>query len=368
MIVKIGGVVISDFITNELTFSYDSVADVFSFTFPFFEYWEVSDRNKIRDYFKPLAYKSVSVYDDNRRLLLTGTILNHKFKDTVNGTELSISGYSKTGILDDCPNVPRSDQQSSEANEQRALSSNFANLTFLEFVKALVAPFGIGVEVDELVQAKMDEVFEQQTTEVSDSVAATLSKLATLKNVVMRTTPAGNLRFTQIDPQLKPVAKFATGDGVVNDITLDVNGQKMHSEIHIAGTVDISEDEGEDQAKTGNTMVILNPLITTITRPGMGKQGSETGSVEATAKAALAEELKNVQMTINCKGWKNVDEGTLSPGQLISVKAAGCYLYEYQTFLVRSIQLKENSDGKSSTITCVLPQTMTGDTPNLIFG
>ena len=367
MIVKIGGVVISNFITNELTFSYDSVADVFSFTFPFFEYWEVSDRNKIRDYFKPLAYKSVQVYDDNRRLLLTGTILNHKFKDTANGTELSISGYSATGVLDDCPNVPKSENISSETNDKRAISTNFANLTFLEFVKSLVAPFGIGVEVDDLVSSKMDEVFEQQTTEADDSVAATLAKLATLKNVVMRTTPGGNLKFTQIDPELKPVAKFATGDGVVNDISLDVNGQKMHSELHIAGTVDISEDEGEDRAKTGNTTVIVNPMITTVSRPGMKKQGSETGAVDATAKAALAEELKNIQLTINCKGWKNVDEGTLQPGQLISVKAAGCYLYNYQTFLVRSIQLKENSEGKSSVLTCVLPQTMTGDQPKLIF-
>lgn len=367
MIVKIGGVVISNFITNELTFSYDSVADVFSFTFPFFEYWEVSERNKIRDYFKPLAYKSVQVYDDNRKLLLTGTILNHKFKDTANGSELSISGYSRTGILDDCPNVPKSENLSTEENEKRAISTNFANLTFLEFVKTLVNPFGISVEVDSLVQSKMDEVFEQQTTDADDSVASTLAKMATLKNVVMRTSPNGNLKFTQIDPELKPVAKFSTGDGVVTDISLDINGQAMHSEIHIAGTVDISEDTGEDKAKTGNTTVVTNPLITTISRPGMKKQGTETGAVDATAKAALAEELKNIQLTINCKGWKNVDDGTLQPGQLVSVKAAGCYLYNYQTFLVRSIQLKENNEGKSSTINCVLPQTMTGDQPKLIF-
>ena len=367
MIVKIGGVIVSDFITNELTFNYDSVSDVFSFTFPFFEYWEISDRNKIRDYFKPLIYKSVTIYDDNNKLLLTGTILNHKFKDTSNGTELSISGYSKTGILDDCPNIPKSENQSTETNDKRAISTNFANLTFLEFAKSIVNPYGIIISVDSLVRSKMDEVFEQKTTENEQSIASILSKIATLKNVVMRSTPDGMLKFTQIDPSLKPVARFSTGDGVVNDISLDVNGQNMHSEIHISGAASLIEDENEDKEKIGNTDVILNPLITNIVRPTLKKQGVETGMIKETSKAALADELKNITLTINCKGWKNIDEGTLLPGQLISVKAPGCYIYNYQTFLVRSIQLKENNEGKSSVLSCVLPQTMTGDQPKLIF-
>lgn len=367
MIVKINGIVLADFTVNELTFNYDSVSDIFSLTMPFFEYWENSDKNKIKGCFKPLKYQSIQIFDDYKHLLLTGTILNHTFKSTASGSEMSLSGYSKTGILDDCPNIPKSENQTGEVNDNRALSTNFANLTLLEFAKKLVAPYNIEVIVDSIVTDKLNEAIEQKTTDSKESIASILSKLATAKNVVMRSTPKGELKFTQIDPTLKPVAKFNISDGVINDISISVQGQAMHSEIHIAGSVDLKEDEGEDKEKIGNTDIILNPLITSIVRPTLIKQGIETGMIKETSKAALADELKNITLTVNCKGWKMIDEGTLLPGQLISVKAPGVYLYNYQTFLVRSIQLKENNEGKSSVLNCVLPQTMTGDQPKLIF-
>lgn len=367
MIVKVDGVTISNFITNEISLNYDSLADTFSLTFPFFEYWEVSSNNKIRNHFKPLRYKQLTIYDDNRKLLLTGTILNHRFKDTSNGVELSISGYSKTGVLEDCPNVPKSENQVSEENDKRAISTNFSGLSLIEFAMKLCEPFSIPVRFDSDVSAKVYENFEQNTTEIGSSIASILSKLATLKNIVLKSTTDGAILFTQLNTSAKVVAKFSTGDGVVNDISLDVNGQSMHSEIHIVGTSSLIEDEAEDGEKVGSADFIQNPLITTSFRPTQKKQGVENSAISDAIKAAFADELKGITITVNCKGWKSIDDGTITPGKLVSIKAPGCYLYNYQTFMVRSVQLKENSEGKSSILTCVLPETMTGDQPKLIF-
>jgi len=377
MKIKINGTELSDFTVNDITFNYDAVSDTFSLSRPFFEDWEKSKNNKIsKGLFKPLLYATVEIFDNNGKKLLTGTLLNHHFKSTANANEISLSGYSKTGILDDCPNVIYSveqaagaettDEQDTEAS--RSQSTNYTGLTLLELATQLVKPFGIDVIVEDLVSERMNETYEQVTTDSSETVAASLSKMATLKNIVMRSTPEGKLRFTQVSPNLKPVAKFSTGDGVVNEISLQVNGQAMHSEIHVIGRVNILENESEDKEKAGDPSdVIKNPLITTIVRPTLKTQGTEHGMITDVKKAALADELKNISVQIECKGWKMIDDGILSPGMLVSVKAPGIYLYDYTTLLVRSIQLKENAKEKTSSLTCVLPQTMTGEQPSLIF-
>lgn len=356
MIVKIDGIELSDFTLNEIVFNYDAVSDTFSLTTAFFEYWEKSKR-----IFKPLKYATVEIFDDTKRKLLTGTLLNHRFRDNASGSELSVSGYSKTGILDDCPDVKNF------ISNNPGDSTNYSELTLLELAKKLSEPYKIEVIVDDLVKSKVNEKYDQSTTDQSQSIASYLAKLATLKNVVMRSTPAGQLRFTQVDPKLRPIAKFSTGDGVCNEITLEVNGQAMHSEIHNLSGVGLSENTIEDKEKVGSAEKIINPLLGKVFRPTIKTQGVETGAIKEVTKAALADELKNITIQINCKGWKLVDEGILAPGDLVSVFAPGAYLFQYTTLLIRSIRLKEDSKEKSSSLSCVLPETMTGEQPKLIF-
>ena len=85
-----------DYIQADLVFNYDTVADTFSFTTPLFEHWGVS-----KALWKPLTYKTIHIYTDSGNLLLTGTILNSHFKSNNHANEVSITGYSKTGILED---------------------------------------------------------------------------------------------------------------------------------------------------------------------------------------------------------------------------------------------------------------------------
>jgi prophage tail gpP-like protein len=357
MIVKIAGIELSDFTVNDITFNYDSVSDTFSLTLPFFAYWE-----KSRRLFKPLQYTTVEILDNSKRKLLTGYIVNHNFKSNANSNEISISGYSKTGVLDDCPDVSNSIIQDEEENQ----STCYTGLTLKQLAEALVKPYGIEIIVDDLVSAKLDEPYDQVTTDSSESIAGYLAKMATYKNVVMRSTVNGQLRFTQIDPLQKPVAKFSTGDGVVNEINLQVNGQAMHSEINVIAAGTLYEDEEEDKEKSGDILQIKNPLVA-IHRPAVIKQGTEIRMIKEVTKAALADELKNITISLDCKGWKIIDDHILSPGDMISVKAPDVYLYEWTTLLIRSIQLKENANQRTSTISCVIPETMTGEEPKLIF-
>lgn len=355
MIIKIAGIELSDFTVNDITFNYDAVSNTFSLTTPFFEHWA-----KSKKIFKPLSYPVVEIFDNRRRKILTGNILNHTFRSNANGNEIALSGYSKTGILDDCPDA------SNSLTENGGQSTCYEGLSLRELAGALVKPFNIEVTVDDLVSGRMDEPIEQFTTDPSKSVALQLAALATLKNIVMRSTPDGKLLFTQVDPAQKPEARFSTGDGVVNEISLQVNGQAMHSCIGVTGSVALFEDDPEDMEKAGGIQEIVNPLVG-LFRPKIVKQGSETGAIEETAKATLAGELGNITVEVQCKGWKIIDDHALSPGDLISVKSPDVYLYDWTTLLVRKISLKESANEKTSTLSCVLPETMTGNQPKLIF-
>ena len=363
MIIKINGFEISDFIVSDITFNYDSVSDTFSFTVPFFESWA-----KDKKMYKPLSYPVIEIWSDRNkkklsRKLLTGYILNHSFKSNASANEISLSGYSKTGILDDCPDVANYQATSTDGK-----STCNTGTTLKQLAESLTKPYGIEVVVDELVKTKVEtEPYDQVTTDESDTISGHLAKLATFKNVVMRSTPFGQLRFTQIDPKVSPKAHFSTGDGVVNEITMSVNGQSMHSDIILLGATPLVEDKGADAATTGETTKLKNPLVG-LFRPTIKKQGAENAKIKDSCKAALADELKNITVTIDCKGWNIIDEDVLTCGDLITIDADSVFLYKKTTLLIRSIQLKEDAKEKKSVLTCVLPETMTGETPKLIFG
>jgi prophage tail gpP-like protein len=381
MKIHINGTPRIDFITQEVNFNYDSVADTFSFSMPF----------KDEDIFKPLEYYSVDIWSDSNRKLLTGTILNHHFKSNSQSNEITISGYSKTGILGDCPNIPEAIKANEKTDDvtsgvvnvitdiftKTGDSSNFGDTSLLELAKKLVAPFGINILVDDIVKDKVNEMYEMCTTSPDESVSAYLGKLSTLKNIVLRSNPNGDLVFTQIDENKSSVAKFTAGVDPQIEMSLEVNGQAMFNKIHISGRVDLYSDDKADAAKSGESEVIENRLIKLTKRETLKIQGEEVTMIKDVCKAALADELKNIVVSITITGDKlerSKDEKgneiylELKPGDLVDIKAPDIFIRQETKFMIRSISIKENAKEKTQILKCVLPQTMTGTAPYLIFG
>lgn len=381
MKIHINGISRTDFITQEVNFNYDSVADTFSFSMPF----------KGEDIFKPLEYYSVDIWSTSGRKLLTGTILNHHFKSNSQSTEVTISGYSNTGILGDCPNIPEAIKASEKTDyvtsgvvnaitdifTKTGDSSNYGDTSLLELAKKLVAPFGVNILVDDIVKDKVNERYEMCTTSPDESVSAYLGKLSTLKNVVLRSNPNGDLVFTQIDENAHSVAKFTAGVDPQIEMSLEVNGQAMFNKIHISGRVDLYSDDKEDAAKSGESEVIENRLVKLTKRETLKIQGTEVTMIKDVCKAALADELKNIVVSITITGDKlektKNEKGNevyleLKPGDLVDIKAPDIFIRQDTKFMIRSISVKENAKEKTQILKCVLPQTMTGTAPYLIFG
>ena len=378
MIVYINGIKKTDFLTQEVNLNYDSICDTFSFSMPFLG----------ESIFAPLNYYSVDIFDDSgKRKLLTGVILNSHFKSNSNANEITISGYSKTGILGDCPNIPdgvKTGEQNSETQnndplnvESNGASSNFGNISLLELTKTLIKPFGISVSVDDIVKDKVNEAYESTTTTLDESVSAYLSKLATLKNVVLRGNAYGEIVFTQIDDSANPVVKFQSGVDPLIEMSLEVNGQQMFNQIHISGRANLDADVDKDSVMSGEGELIINPLVKLATRQTLKVQGTEITLIKDVAKAALADELKNITVSIEIVGQKlqkeeddngNIILTELVPGDLVDIYAPDIFIKKSTKFMIRSIVFKENAKERTQSIKCVLPQTMTGNNPSLIFG
>lgn len=388
MKIYIDGRIAKDYTVNEIVFNYDSISDTFSLTRPFFEHWEKNrkDNNETYLMFQPLRFYDVKITDDKGNLLLTGTLLNHRFSSNAESNQLSLSGYSKTGILSDCSNVQEMLKKSMEVEPESegilsatmdAISGNdeesktgegsdFSDISLLEFAKKLCAPFGIEVIYDEIVKDKVNEKYEQTQIKDDETVAGCLSKLATLKNLVLRCNNKGQLLFTQIDTNKSAVMNFTPEDARIFDAELNVSGQGMHSIIYLTGSVPLEENEDSEEAKSGDTVSIKNPLITKY-RPIVKKQSSEKGTLVDPVKAAFANELKGISISISCAGWDFIDSNLIRTGDLITLKCPDIYIYNSTKLVVTGITLKEDVNGKSQTLTCVLPESFTGEKPKIKF-
>ncbi len=100
MKLKIGSTDYDFFNGVRVTLTYDSVASVFGFS----AYFDPNDPLH-RKLFRPLRYQKC-VASHNGETLITGRVLSMSFKSEAQKSLVTISGYSMTGILEDCP-IPR---------------------------------------------------------------------------------------------------------------------------------------------------------------------------------------------------------------------------------------------------------------------
>lgn len=347
MKIKINGTEITDYLVNDLTFNLDSVSSTFSLSLPYFEYWPIS-----KELFRPLKFQKVEIWDNSGKVkFLTGTIINNTKKATSNGVDLAVSGYSLPGVLDDCAHLPTSSPMSN-------------NASLKEIAEYLIKPFGITLIIDSSVEAKCAEIYEKQEIKSSETIASYLSKLCTAKNVLITSNSEGNLVFTQVDIKAKPVLDISLKNQQVRSIGLECNGQGMHSIIQVDGEANLYESPSTDKEKKGETGNVNNSLISPY-RPSFISQGNENTTVTETVKAALANELQNIKLTVELSGWNFVDDELILPGAIISITSPQVGLYKKTNFLIKNIALKEDSKSKLTTFTCVIPEALTGETPTI---
>ena len=340
MKLKIGSTDYDFFNGVRVTLNYDSVASVFGFS----AYFDPNDPLH-RNLFRPLRYQRCVISHEGETLI-TGRVLSASFKAEAERTLVTISGYSLTGILEDCP-IPV---------EVYPLQSD--GLTLGEIADKIVEPFGLSIVVDQAVQERYDADFKTIEAKADQSAKAYLAEIAAQRGIILSHTSGGALLFTEAKADRRPTLDFADGNGYTS-ATLSVNGQAMHSTVTVLRDADINGgNAGEAE--------VSNPLIG-IKRPRVALQTSgDDNSTELAAEMLRADELKAVTLTINVPTWK-MNGTILRPNTIVSMRDPELFLFKKRNFFVRSVTLSGTESEQVASLTCVLPETFTLQTPVDIF-
>lgn len=343
-VIKINGTKYEAF--NDLTINLNH-ANISS-TFNFSALFEPENQNH-RNLFKPFSYNSCVIETEQGQRVLTGTILSHGFKSTSKLEPAQLAGYSKTGVLADC----------TIAKSSYPLERTGLNLS--EIAADICAPFGINVLTSRDATAA-SEVFEKVSADPSDTVAKFLIELASQKNLVLNHDINGDLFIELISTFSNPVAFFEDGEPDTV-ISLDCDGQSLHSAITVMKQASLDTDNASEQ-------VFENPFVSAF-RPLIKKQtsGNDNNTAEAARNSVLSE-LRNalkVKINVDRWTWRNDSPELIIPNRLIRVHSPNSYLFEPTNLFVDSVVLNSNKNSETAELTCVIPQIFQGGSLNNFF-
>lgn len=339
MILKIKGKQITNFNDVSVSLRYDSVGSVFSFSFQFDP--ENTDHLAIC---KPLSYQECTIEEDGQ-LLITGVIVAHRFMKAETYRMVQVSGYSKTGILEDC-NVPI-----------ECYPLQFDNLSLKEVAGKIVKQFGLNLVIDSLVASDAGKKFKNTRGGEGQTCKDYLAELAAQRNIMLSHDEKGNLLLTALKTEQQPAFEFED-DTKGLSFDLNINGQRMHSEVN-----------GRRQSgkkKAGELVKITNPLVSAF-RPGTVNQtiNDEVKTSDA-ARNRVSDELMGISLDIEIQGW-TFQKKLIKPNSIITVQSKDLYLPKRGKWFVESVDYRSNSDSTTCQIKCVLPEVYNRQTPKNIF-
>jgi prophage tail gpP-like protein len=347
MILKVGTLQITDFNEVNVELKYDSVASTFSF-----QYRYDPNDTQLKLLNTPASYADCSIEYVNpetgaKELLITGTILNHGFDDTPAVGLNGISGYSKTGVLEDCQ-IPVS---------LYPLQSD--GKTLRQIVEKLIQPFGINLIISADVASRANSIIDVSTAEPSDTIKSYLAKIANQKNILLSHDASGNLLLTKSRTDATPKYNFGRQIPITSSV-LKFDGQRMHSEI----TVIKQADSGGGNA---GQSTIKNPYVTKF-RPSVKIQSSgDDNSTSFAAKSALADELLAIQLDINVDTWTDNEGLIWRPNTIITIENTELMINKPTRFFIESVQFTGNEAQQIATLKCVVPEVHNTKEPKNIF-
>ncbi len=346
---------------------YNSVSSTFSFDYYFDpEVFELKEMACIGHY-------HLCTLKHNGELLITAQILSEAFKNASTRSLVAIGGYSLPGILEDSSIPTNSAIDSALANGNLKLPSGaitpyvyplqFDGLSLKQIAEKMIAPFKLSMVIDPSVDSLMNEVFGETTAEPKDSIKSFLTSLAAQKNINLSSTSKGEILFTKVKTDLKSIIDFNVPKGGLPGVSMELlfNGQAMHSQITVMRQADIDDENAGEST-------VVNPYVPFVFRPKTITQNSGSNiDTELAAKNALAEELRNLSLTVKIDRWTDAHGKIFRPNNLITVKNPEVYLYKKTDWFIEKVDLHANQKEMTAILHCVLPEVYNGKVPQYIF-
>ena len=295
---------------------------------------------KFRETFRPLSFQDL-VVTVGGRLLFTGKMLTPKPTTTPESRVVSVTGYSKPGVLNDCT-LPAS-----------AFPLEFNGQGLKEIAATVAAPFGLSVKF----AADQGAIFERVAVEPGKKVFQFLTDLARQRNLVISSTFAGALLFQQSVRPGSPVARLEEGVSPLISVTPQYKEQEYYS--HITGLLPTT------LGKNGSQFTVSNPRLSSTIRPFTFTVDDTLGADAKSAVEAKAGRMfaNAVSYSIAVVGWRDPQGALWRPNTTLKLLAPGAMIYNEYEFIIRSVSLTRVENSESATMELVLPGSFEGKVP-----
>lgn len=304
--------------------------------------------SNFKETFKPFSYKNVVItVGDNP--IFTGTMVSVVPVVEENKKIVSISCYSKPGVLNDC-----TPPASLYAQGEGQLEFNGQGLT--EIIKTLVTPFGISVDF----QADQGAIFDRVAIQAGEKIFSFLAKLVKQRNLILTNDIDGQLVVWQSTPPGTPVAVLSQGEPPILSITPFFSPQEYYS--HITGIEPVLV------GLEGSQFTVRNTRLLGVTRPLTFNAPDTIGSNLKSAVEAKAGRMFGnlVSYSVRVATWRDSSGALWEPNKTIKIIAPDAMIYSDYEFIIRSVEFDRDDTTKTATLNLVLPGSFSGEIPDTL--
>lgn len=327
----------SFFTDYSITFEIDTF-DTFSFSSPFDDSIQI-----YREVFRPFSYKPISIYY-GKELIFTGVLLAPESAALPDRKEISISGYSKPGILNDCM-MPIT-----------SFPLEFNNQTLEQITSVLCKPYGIKYRF----LASSGNSFEKVSMEIDRDIFSFLSELAKQRGLLITNDVAGKLVFWKSELG-NPLASFKEGELPFVSCAPSFDYQNMYS--HITGISKTTESKDSAKYTYQNKYLTKLGIMRNYNCVIDDVQDSDIKQAVLSKVGRMFGESASYELTI--QGHKNREGGVFQKNTSITVYSPGSMIYRETEFLIKSMTLSRGIEGDTTVFSLVLPGAYTGQIPEV---
>lgn len=312
--------------------------DIVEFVAPF-----EPDQKEFRETFRPFSYRSLEVTVGGNPLF-TGTMVAVMPSIDAKRRTLEVGGYSLPGVLNDCT-PPAS-----------AYPIEFSNQGLQEIAATMASHFGLAVQFD----ADQGAVFELVAADVDQKVLSFLTKIAQQRNLIISSTPTGQLLCQQSVSAGSPVAILSQGSSPVLSVAPAFNPQEYYS--HVTGIDPVIV------GLKGSQFTVKNERLQAVVRPITFKTPDTSGgSVKASVDAKAGRMFGAMaSYTLELSTWRDPSGNLWAPNTTLKLRAPGAMIYTSYEFVVRSVEFSKESNSETARLNLVLPGAFSGQIPETL--
>lgn len=315
--------------------SIDTIS-TFEFTAPF-----DPEKSALRDFFKPLAFKTIIIKIGNE-LFLTGTILN-VIPSLADSSTVTVTGYSKPGALNDAH----------YGHDKNSLEFN--NQTLEQISKEIAGYFGIDVRFHQLSGAPFGEV----ALETGQKPLSFLIDLAKKKGFLLTDDSEGRLIFHRA-PGSGRQTDLKEGWTPLQSVTPQIDPQKYYSSVTAMTPGSLGGDF--------ESVTVKNSFLSGINRPFIYKENQDLDPADLEKAVKWKAGLmfgSAISYSLSLQGLRDQFGQIWRPNEFINLLSPSAMVYKETKLLIKSVVLN-HSESDSTTLNVVLPESYSGEIPKTL--